>query len=149
MLTPLEIQNKTFSKSLRGYDVREVDEFLIEVFTTIDTLLNDQTQWITKADRLEKDLERFEKIEQTLKDALVVAQSTAEDVVKQASEKADVIVEKAEITAKRRLDDADQEVQKIRRERAELEQRYSQFLTRFKVLLSGELEGIEKIVLDE
>lgn len=149
MLTPLEIQNKTFPKGLRGYDVHEVDDFMLEIFTTIDTLLNDQAKLIARTDQLEKDLERFEKIEQTLKDALVVAQSTADDVVKQANEKAAVIVEKAEVTAKRRLDEADQEVQKIRRERAELEQRYSQFVTRFKVLLTGELEGIEKIVLDE
>ena len=31
MLTPLDIQNKKFKKTLRGYDIKAVEEFLEEI----------------------------------------------------------------------------------------------------------------------
>ena len=32
MLTPLDIENKRFGRSIKGYNVDEVDEFLDEIF---------------------------------------------------------------------------------------------------------------------
>ena len=36
MLTPLDIENKRFSKTLKGYNVDEVDDFLDQLSAYID-----------------------------------------------------------------------------------------------------------------
>ena len=83
MITPLDIENKKFSKQMmNGYSVEEVDDFLDEL--TIDYTKNykEVSELRNKVDELNKSLEHYKAIEETLQNTLVMAQSTAEDVKK-------------------------------------------------------------------
>ena len=83
MITPLDIENKKFSKQMmNGYSVDEVDDFLDEL--TIDYTKNykEVNELRSKVDELNKSLEHYKAIEETLQNTLVMAQSTAEDVKK-------------------------------------------------------------------
>ena len=93
MLTPMDIHNKEFKRSFRGYNEDEIDEFL-------DQVVNDYERLYRENDQLKKDLELSKKAnvdyvsrEQTIKDTLVMAQKMAEEVTKSAKENADALKE--------------------------------------------------------
>ena len=47
MLTPLDLNNKNFSKGFRGYDTEEVDEFFAKVAKDFERLYQDNVELMT------------------------------------------------------------------------------------------------------
>ena len=84
MLTPLDIENKKFSKQMmNGYNVDEVDDFLDELTADYEKLYKENSELKTKSEEQKNDLEKYRNIETTLQSTLMMAQSTAEEVKKQ------------------------------------------------------------------
>ena len=44
MITPLDIQNKEFSRAVRGYNQEEVDLFLDEIMADYDKLISENQE---------------------------------------------------------------------------------------------------------
>lgn len=95
-LTPLDIQNKSFSTKMRGYNQDEVDDFL-------DMIVRDYEDSIAKNRELEKalkhseeKLEYFNELKEALNQSIVVAQDTADKVKSSASKESEVIVTSAQ-----------------------------------------------------
>ena len=100
MLTPLDIENKKFSKQMmNGYSVEEVDDFLDQITADYEKIYKDNAEMKKKVDELEKNLVHYKTIESTLQNTLVMAQSTAEEVKDIARQQAEQIVKEAEDTA--------------------------------------------------
>lgn len=148
-MKPLDIQKKEFSKSMRGYSASEVDFFLSDVARAMEQLLAENEALAARAKDAEGQLEKFTRIEQTLKDALIVAQSTADDVVRTANDKAKHLVDAAEHRAEKIIDDANNRVLDARRQLEEAKKDVILFKTRFKTLLSAQLETVEQSLVDE
>ena len=82
MITPLDIENKKFSKQvMNGYNVEEVDDFLDDLTVDYTKNYKETTELKAKVEELNKSLEHYKSIEATLQDTLVIAQKTAEDVI--------------------------------------------------------------------
>lgn len=142
MITPLEIQNKEFKKTLRGYKESEVDEFLDKVIVDYENLYKENIEFKDKIVMLNEQIEKYERLEKTLNNTLVVAQNTAEEVSKNAQREAEVIIKEAEAKARRIIDDANGQVSKIRTEYEEGKKQLQVFATRFKSMLEGQLEVV-------
>ena len=83
MLTPLDIENKKFSKQMmNGYSIDEVDDFLDELTIDYEKMYKELQETKAKVDELNKNLEHYRNIEETLQSTLIMAQSTAEEVKK-------------------------------------------------------------------
>lgn len=81
MLTPLDIENKKFSKQMvNGYSVEEVDDFLDELTKDYGKAYKESTEAKKTIDELTQSLAHYKNIEETIQSTLVMAQSTAEDV---------------------------------------------------------------------
>ncbi|MCH4169371.1 MAG: DivIVA domain-containing protein [Streptococcaceae bacterium] len=94
-LSPLDIQNKSFSTKMRGYNQDEVDDFL-------DILVRDYEDLQTKNRELEKQvkltnekLEYFNDLKNTLNQSIIVAQDTADKVKLGASSEAEALLNDA------------------------------------------------------
>lgn len=148
-MKPIDIQKKEFNKSMRGYNAADVDLFMNQVASAIEELLKENEELQVRVKHAEDELDKFNRIEQTLRDALVVAQGTAEDVVRTAGEKADHIVSAAEHKAEKILDDANNRIIDARKEYEEAKKDAILFKTRFKTLLSAQLEAVEESLVDE
>ncbi len=148
MITPLDIQNKEFTKAIRGYKEVEVDEFLDTVIASYEKSYNESIEFKEKIRMMEEQLEKYNSIEKTLKDTLVVAQSTAEEVVMNANQKAEIIIREAQDNAKKIICDANNEVLNIRREYEEAKKEFHIFKTRFKTLLESQLDIVENSFMD-
>ena len=111
MITPLDIDNKRFSKQMmNGYSVEEVDDFLDDLTADYSKNYKEVNELRAKVDELNSSLEQYKSIESTLKDTLVMAQSTAEEVKNVAKQKADQIVQEAKASAQSKLDELNNEI---------------------------------------
>lgn len=123
MLTPLDIQTVKFSNSTLGYKKSEVDAFLDEVLINYEHLYRTSKESGDKINNLTKSLESYKGMEDTMKNTLLVAQQSAEQLTKSARSEADSIVNEAnqrsrEIIAKatQKLDDLNKEYENLKRE---------------------------------
>lgn len=143
MLTPLDIQNKEFNKSFRGYKETEVDIFLDEIIVDYENLYKENIELKDKIAIMTDQLKQYNNLEDTLKNTLVIAQKTSEEVTNTAKQKSELIIMEAEGKAKRIIEDAHDEVIKIQNEYENLRKDIYIFKTKFKSLIEGQLISLE------
>ena len=106
MITPLDIENKTFSKQVvSGYNVDEVKQFMATLLTDYEKLYKENIEYKDKIEVLNQGIQHYKSIEDTLQNALIVAQGTAETVKKNAKAEAENILKEAELTAIKSADE--------------------------------------------
>lgn len=142
MLTPLDIQNKEFKRGVRGYKEVEVDAFLDEIMVDYEKIYKENIELKDKIAMLNDQLNHYNKIEETLQNTLVVAQTTAEEVKINAKKSAELIIKKAEDDSRRIIEESRSDTLKIREEYETLKKDMLVFKTRFKTLLQSQLESI-------
>jgi cell division initiation protein len=127
MLTPLDLNSKTFAKSFRGYDMDEVQEFFAQVAKDYERLYHDNVELKDTVERVSAKLEYYQQMEGTMQSTLTVAQETAEEVKRNNAKKSElkekelaVVVDQktteAEAYAQKTRSDADLQAKKIRDE---------------------------------
>ena len=150
MITPLELENKKFTRRrMNGYDVEEVDDFLD--LLTVDYSKNYKTikELETKVDELNKSMEHYKSIETTLQDTLVMAQKTAEDVKAVAKKQADQIVEEAKSSAQKQADSLDNEIIAKKKELEDIKKQFDLYKAKMESLLIAQLELLKDINKDD
>ena len=146
MLTPLDIENKKFSKQMmNGYNVDEVDDFLDELTVDYEKMYKESTENKTKIDALEKDLLHYKTIENTLQNTLVMAQSTAEEVKEVARQQAEQIVKEAEGNARKSVDELGQQILLKKKELEDLQKQFDVYKAKMESLLISQLELLKEI----
>ena len=89
MLTPLDIENKRFSKKrVNGYSPEEVDDFLEEVALDYTKQTKELLDANKKIEELNASMQKYRTIEDTLQNTLIMAQTTADEVKKVAKQQA-------------------------------------------------------------
>ncbi|HHU63843.1 MAG TPA: DivIVA domain-containing protein [Clostridiales bacterium] len=141
-LTPMDIHNKEFSRSFRGYNEDEVDEFLDQVVIDFERLYKENMEYKERLELLNDQLSQFKTMESTLKETLVTAQKTADEVTNNAHKKAEEIIQSAQQQAKKILEDANREIVDIKKEAEEERKKLYVFKTRFRALLESQLEAL-------
>ena len=80
MLTPLDIENKKFSKQIvNGYSVEEVDDFLDDLTKDYEKLYKEVADSKNKLEDMQESISKYKNIESTLQNTLVMAQNTADE----------------------------------------------------------------------
>lgn len=146
MLTPLDIENKKFSKQMmNGYSVDEVDDFLDEVTENYEKAYKEANESRKKIDDLTKELEHYKSIESTLQSTLVMAQTTAEEVKNVARQQADQIIKDAKGNAQKSVDDLDQEIILKKKELEDVKKQFDIYKAKMESLLISQLELLKDI----
>lgn len=140
MLTPLEIHNKEFKRSFRGYNEEEVDEFLDQVIKDYEHLYRETADLKESVERLTGKLEHYQHMENTLHSTLVIAQETAEEVKLNAKKESELLMKEAEIRAQKILDETTSKVRKMTSEYEEIQKQIQIYRTRMKTLLQAQLD---------
>ncbi|MCG8541061.1 MAG: DivIVA domain-containing protein [Clostridia bacterium] len=149
MITPLDIQNKEFTKGLRGYKEIEVDEFLDRIIESYERVYNENIESKEKIRLLQEQLDKYNSLEKTLRDTLILAQSTAEEVAINANQKAELIIREAEEKGKKIIEEANNEVINVRKEYENSKKDFQIFKTRFKTLLESQLDLVNDSSINE
>ncbi len=143
-LTPMDIHNKEFTRSFRGYDEDEVDQFLDEIVEEFERLYKENIDLKDRLAMLVDQLNNYKTMENTLKETLVTAQKTADELAQSAQKKSDLIIEEAEKKARDIIDQANSKVIEIKKEFDEYRKQMQVFRSRFKNLLETQLEILEQ-----
>ncbi len=146
MITPLDIENKTFSKQLvNGYSTEEVHEFMTAVLKDYEKIYKENIEYKDKIAVLNQGIQHYKSIEDTLQNALIVAQGTADSVKQNAKVQADNIVKEAEINARKTVEDINQEVIAKRMELGEAKKQFDVYKAKMEALLVSQLELLKDI----
>jgi len=90
-LTPLDIQQQQFSVRFRGFDAQEVDTFLETVANELEDLMKTNRTLREELERKEARIGEYQNMEKTLKETLLMAQATSEEMKKLAHKTAEEI----------------------------------------------------------
>lgn len=146
MLTPLDIDNKTFKKSkLGGYDINDVEEFLVKVMDDYETLYKENAELKNKSTAMEESVSYYQSIEDGVSKTIENAHEAADSIKLAAQREAEAIMQKAELDSKGRLDELKFEIAK---KEAELEEKRKQMQV-YNIRVSSMLEAQLKILNED
>lgn len=141
-LRPIDIEKTNLPKSFRGYDCQAVEGLKSECSKEIELLLNEVNQLKSENEKMRADIEGFRSQEDTLKQALMLAQKAADDTKAAAHRESELVVEEA----RRRASDLQRELEsKLNDVRWDLERariEKQEFLHRFRGMLEDYLRTL-------
>ena len=106
MLTPQEIQDQKFEKSMfGGYDMGQIDKFLDVVLNDYTSLYKENAALKTKMRVLVDKIEEYRAVDDELRKTLYNAQISAKDTVSRAQAEAERILRDAQFAANRSVTD--------------------------------------------
>jgi len=105
-ITPLEIRQKTFERTLRGYDKDEVNGFLLSLSQEWERLFDETKDLRAKLENCEKEVAKLREVETSLFKTLKTAEDTGANVVGQANKEAQLLLKEAQIQAEAVLNEA-------------------------------------------
>ncbi|WP_296982542.1 DivIVA domain-containing protein [uncultured Dialister sp.] len=108
MITPMDIHNKTFSKGLRGYSEEEVNDFLRQIVADYEQIYREHREMEEQMDQMKTKLANYEKISETMTNALQLAKDTAENVKKNAKRNAEILIANAHAEGNRQIREAEE-----------------------------------------
>ena len=150
MITPLDIENKKFSKQMvNGYNVDEVDEFLDEITTDYERLYKENKSLKENTEELHNDVGQYKNIETTLQNTLVIAQKTADEIQAVAKQQAEQIIKDAEYQAKTKVDELNTQIMIKEKELEELKKQFNVYKAKMESLLISQLELIKDMGEEE
>lgn len=144
MLTPLDIENKRFARTLKGYSVDEVDDFLDELTAEYERLYRENAEMKSKVGELEKSLEHYKNVENTLQNTLLVAQTTAEDIKTMAQKQADQVIKDAQSEAIKSIDNLNRQEIETKIKTEELKKQFTVYKAKMEALLISQLELLQE-----
>lgn len=148
-LTPLDIHNKKFSRSFRGYDEDEINNYLDQIIKDYEMTIREKTALQNQVNEMEERLNHFTEMEKTLNQSIVIAQETAESVKDNAHKESKLIIKEAEKNADRIVDDALSKSRHVSMEIEDLHRQAKVFRTRLKMLIEAQLDMINNEDWDE
>lgn len=148
-LTPAEIIHRRFKRGLLGYSPKQVNAFLREVSETVRQLMENNMTLRDECERLREQLSTYTTIEQQLRDALVVAEKTADEVKRLAQKEAELIIAQAKQEAERLKTEAQEQVRQAFNEFERLRQERTRMEVQTRQLLQSLLELLNRQGLPE
>lgn len=142
-ITPMDIHNKEFERSFRGYSAEEVDEFLDRLAKEFEQLIRENMEHREQVNLTSEKLGSYQKLEETMHNAIMVAQEAAEEVKANANREAGLIRREAEREAQRIIEDARYRASKILVEHEELYKQAQVFKMRFRSFIEAQLSVLE------
>lgn len=145
----MDIEQQEFSRSFRGYNEEEVDDFLDKIVKDYEELISENTRLNEEIERMKERLKEYSEIEETLKSALLNAQKSAEEMKEKVENEAKMIIEKAKMEAEIIKQQAFQKGDEIKNEIDNLRRYKFIFKERLKSMLNLYLNMIETEEFEE
>jgi cell division initiation protein len=137
--TPLDIRQKRFETSFRGYAARDVQGFLELLAAEFEEIVKES---IALKDELKRtQMERERALQQTL----VTAQRVSEDLRDAAKKEAEIVVAEAELQSEKIVHAAHQKLVQVVDDINELKRQRSRFESELRSLVSGHLKLLDAV----
>lgn len=148
-LTALEIKQQQFEKSLRGYDVSEVNAYLNLVASEWEHMVGKMKEMEAQLDKMDEKLKHYERVEQALHETLQTAKDSAEQKLVGAKKESRNIIERAEMESDAIVREANQKRQQIRQSILRLLDRREEIIGGMKSYLDMAQESLTHFSRDD
>ena len=135
IITPVEIQEKEFNKTFRGYDDEEVDMFLDLISLDLEKLIKENLNLKAQIASLKKEKSTIGDSNITVAETLETAKTLMDQLAVSSEKRAKILVENAELEAERIVSQAKLQAEQIAfgsadivRNFENLKREYKQFL---------------------
>lgn len=145
----MDIEQQEFSRSFRGYNEEEVDDFLDKIVKDYEELINENVRLNEEIEKMQEKLKEFGEIEESLRSALLNAQKSAEEMKGRVENEAKVIIEKAKMEAKALKQQVFQREDLVKNEIDSLRRYKFIFKEKFKSMLNLYLKMLETEEFEE
>ena len=141
MLTPQEVSEHAFAKaSFGGYNMAMVDEFLDVLTADYTTLYKENATLKAKMKVLVEKVEEYRSTEDAMRKALLTAQKMADDLVAEAEQKRNKLLQTAEEDAKARIGQIQQEIRDEQLRLAAAQNATAAYVAKLKELYQHEMD---------
>ena len=139
MITPNDIETKVFSSSLRGYNKKEVDEFLDQVMIDYQALLDQNAKMLERVHVLQKQVAEAKDPARMTQDA----KRMMNDISASAEQKAEIIIKNAKHDAENIVRNAKDSTSQADEDDERLRRKVEKFKLRFKQMLEEEIDRVD------
>jgi cell division initiation protein len=165
-ITPLEIRQKAFEKTMRGYDKDEVTAFLVTLSQEWERLLDETKELRIKYESSEREVSKLREVESSLYKTLKTAEDTGSNMIEQANKTAELhlretqmkaeamlneaktkakdTIEESEVTAKELVEEMEDRLKELVEDYKKLEQHRESLLSDLKRISQDTLERVER-----
>lgn len=144
-----------FNRTLRGYDPDEVNAFLDTIIARVEQMVTEidkkdaeikelKTQ-ISDTSKQREKLAQYERMEDTLNRAIIMAQKTSDQLKVAAHRESEIVLEDAKKNANRIVNEALMRAEKIENDTMTLKRNVNIFKRRLKSIVESQLEVIDEI----
>lgn len=148
MLTPMELKSKQVQPRKRKYDREEMDQFLEMVYENYQQLYENNNELKKKIKTLSEGIQYYRSIENTLQQALVLAEKTSNETKDAAILKAEIIEKEANAKARQIVGAAEKEYNEIKSHCVHLVQQFNQYKLQLKQAASAQIELVESATFE-
>ncbi|HKM28466.1 MAG TPA: DivIVA domain-containing protein, partial [Anaerovoracaceae bacterium] len=113
MITPLDIENKEFTRSKKGYDEEEVDDFLDLIILDYEKLMAENKRLKHQVEELKAQALRTTSPDQSVLETLEAAKNLMNDISASAERRAEVLLKNAKLDADSIERDARESVRRL------------------------------------
>lgn len=148
-ITPLEIKQQQFEKSLRGYDVADVQAFLSLVSTEYEHLLTKNKELEEQIEKLSERVKHYERVEEALHETLQTTKESVGQKMDNARLEAKNLVDKAQLEAESIVKDANYEKAHIRQSILRLLDKRDEIISGISIYLENAATAVQKFKTDD
>jgi len=148
-ITPMDIEQQEFTRSFRGYNEEEVDDFLDKIVKDYEELINENVRLNEEIEKMQEKLKEFGEIEESLRRALLDARKSEEEMKGRVENEAKVIIEKAKMEAKALKEQVFESEDLVKNEIDSLRRYKFVFKEKFKSMLNLYLKMLESEEFEE
>ena len=144
-----------FNRTLRGYDPEEVNNFLDQIIDRVELMVKDIKEKDETINQLKQELEntkeireklaQYERMEDTLNRAIIMAQKTSDQLKVAAHRESEIMIDDAKKNASRIVNEALLRAEKIENDAITLKRNVNIFKRRLKDIIETQLEVIDEI----
>lgn len=146
MLTPLDIDNKTFKKTkLGGYDINDVEDFLVKVMDDYEVLYRENAELKDRVNNMQESVKYYKSMEEGINKTIENAQSQADNIKEVAMREAENLRKEAELESRNELENLKQQIIKAE---SELEDKRKQMQI-YKIRVSSMLQAQLNIINED
>jgi cell division initiation protein len=143
-ITPLDIRQKRFESSFRGFTRREVEAFLEMMAAEFEEVVKENIHLKEEMKRAQLRLEQYQERERTLQETMVTAQRISEDLKDAAKKEAEIVLADAEQQAEKIVQNAHlklvqvvDDINELKRQRIQFESQVGSIIASHQKLLEA------------
>ena len=146
-LGPVDVRTHNFVKrGMRGLDEAEVRAYLELAADRLEEAILEAEELRSRIDRLERQVEEYRKLEQSLRDSLLSAGRMADDRLAQAEKEAQIVIKDSEVEGEKILLRSREEAGRLRAAIDDLRRQRTTYVERFRALLRSQMKILEASV---